>query len=145
MQSNLPQAVEFVRLGYGDVLHLHFFCAYSFRTGELSTTEAQQVLQVVPQYNAFIGQRIANALERFKGRVASYEFGRESSPVLYIRLPATTNHVEGQVSATVGPRVPEADLAAVRSEMEAAFMTELQASEFSVDEKYKKYIRVWWD
>jgi hypothetical protein len=80
--TRLRNAVEFVKLGFGDDFGSDFR-SLCFRTEELTTDEAQAVMKLI-NYDDFDGVKVAEAIGQFKGQIAAYEFGREGSPVLYV-------------------------------------------------------------
>jgi hypothetical protein len=125
MMQNDPQtladAIEFVSLGYGDLLRKRYFRALHFRTDLLITQQAAAVVRLVRLHNAFQGEAVALAISRFSRRVRGWEFGRESSPVLYVYLPCTENQIEEQWSADIGPRIPEPAHEQLLAELQAAF------------------------
>jgi hypothetical protein len=139
----LADALEFVALGYGDLTRGRFFRSLNFRTDLLTTRQAQAVVRLVKTHNAFAGDPVARGLERFYRRVRGYEFGRESSPVLYVLLPYTENQIEEQGSATVGPRISEASHEQVLLELHQTFK-DLGAEEVSVEGEYRHTVRAWW-
>lgn len=145
MNNRLEQAIAFVRLGYGDILENASFRSLEFLTDALTTIEAQHVLGVVPKYNAFAGDTVASAIERFRGRISAYEFGRSRSPVLHVRLPFTANQAEEYEKPwEVGPRISEADHTALLAEMKGIFVNSLDAEEFEAIDDRSHYIRIWW-
>jgi hypothetical protein len=129
----MRDAIEFVRLGYGDNFGLHFRSPY-FRTDELKTDEAQAVMRIIDEYNRFDGKKVADAIEQYRGRIAAYEFGRESSPVLYIQLPHWTHHREGSAPGTMGTPIGDAEYHALVAELRDTFVGKLGADEFGTDE-----------
>jgi len=141
--QELADAVEFVTLGYGDLLRDRMFRSLHFRTDRLTTRQAQVVLRLIKSHNAFEGEKVAVAIDAFYRRVSWYEFGREASPVLYIELPYTENQIEGQTSHVVGARVVEDLHEALLRELEQTFRA-LNADEFAVDERRHR-VRIWWD
>ncbi|MCP5476542.1 MAG: hypothetical protein H7A19_17060 [Rhodanobacteraceae bacterium] len=144
-QAKLHAAEQFVSLGYGDIIRRDAeFWSTQFRTDQLTTPETQVLLRLVKSYNAFSGDRVAAAIEEFKGRVTAWEFGREGSPVVYVLLPYTTNQIEGQRRYIVGNRIPEEAHAALLERLQIVFQSELGASEFTLDDR-QHYLRVWWD
>lgn len=142
--GKLLAAERFVSLGYADIISRDAeFWSTQFRTDQLTTSEAQTLVRLVKSYNAFEGHKVSAAIEQFKGRVTAWEFGREGSPVLYVRLPYTTNQIEGRRSYVVGDRIPLEVHAALLEQMQTVFQSELCASEYSLDER-QHYARVWW-
>src|SRR4051812_19943053 len=105
--TRLRNAIEFVRLGFGDDFGFDFRSLY-FRTEELTTDEAQAVMKLI-NYDDFDGVRVAEAIGQFKGHIAAYEFGREGSPVLYVKLPYWTHQREGSPSRMGGTMIEDAE------------------------------------
>src|SRR4249919_470995 len=127
MTNRLEQLTQFIRLGYADVFDDEFeFRSLHFQTDELTTEEAQHALKMVKSYNAFNGPKTAKSIEEFKGRVSDWRFGREGDPVLYVRLPYTTNQAEGQIGYIVGPRIPEPEHNAIFDRIYQLFTKSLQ-------------------
>ncbi len=93
--TSSPQrdTLEFVRLGYGDSHDLHVR-SLEFRTECLSTSLMQQALRLVPEYNAFEGPKIADGIEKLRGEIMCWQFGREGSPVIYMQLPYWLSQAE---------------------------------------------------
>jgi hypothetical protein len=121
----------------------HFFRSLNFRTDLLTTRQTQSVVRLVKAHNAFTGEAVARALEAFRGRVRGFEFGRESSPVLYVLLPYTENQIEEQVSATIGPRVSAVTHENLLVELERTFKA-LGAEEVTIHEGHRHEVRAWW-
>lgn len=131
------QIVALVKLGYGDSFEL-LTRSLSFRTEPLSTREAQLVVSLVRSYNAWDGAKVAEVLARFEGRVESWEFGREGSPVLYMNLPFHTK-VHTKVPAEVHRKTVD--------DLRRALVDELHADEFGpvYEELGDHSLRAWWD
>jgi hypothetical protein len=142
--KGLRDAIAFVRLGYGDQFGLDFR-SNNFRTDEMTTEDTQAVLRIVDEYNDFSGKKVADAIGQFRGRISSYEFGREGSPVLYIRLPYWTHQQEGAAPGSSGRRIDDAENEALISLLRDVFVTKLGADEFEVDQIQGRKFRVWWD
>lgn len=142
--TKTSQAIEFVKLGYGDLFDRPFR-SLSFRTEELTTPEAQAVIGLVPGYNSFVGRDVSKAIGRFMGRVASWQFGREGSPVLFVNLSYWTHAREGASKDKKGARIGEKEHKALVAELKKLFVDELRADEFSEDGVDTHKIRVWWD
>ena len=142
--QTLADAIEFVSLGYGDLIRKRFFRSLHFRTELLTTLQTQVVVRLVQSHNAFCGEQVAGALGKFCKRVRGWEFGRESSPVLYVYLPFTENQIEEQVSATIGPRIEANKHEQVLDELLSTFR-ELGAQELEVEPHRRHEVRFWWD
>jgi hypothetical protein len=146
-------AMEFVKLGFGDDFGLEFRSLH-FRTEELTTDEAQAVIRLI-NYEEFDGAKIAEAISQFKGRFAACEFGREGSPVLYVRLPCWTHQREGSPARKDGVRIEEAENDSLVAMLRDTFVEKLGASEFGAQKTFadvpgvyvadKRKLRVWWD
>jgi hypothetical protein len=141
--DRLRQLEQFVRLGYGDLIDAPVR-SLDFLTDELTTDEAARVVTLVPSYNAFDGSKVARVVTRFRGRISKWEFGRESSPVLYVDLPYWTHQREG-APAGVRAKIGDAEHEKLLKELRAAFVDELGADEFAADEIQKRRVRIWWD
>ena len=134
-------AETFVRIGFG-LNKNQRFQSTEFLTPLLRTNQVVPLISLVKQYNNFEGQRVAAAVERLRGRVSGFEFGREGSPVLYIELPYWTHQREEHATAGMGAKISDADNAKFIAEIQQVFVGELKADEFSVN---RRRIRVWWD
>jgi hypothetical protein len=93
----------FIKLCFGDDFGLDFRSLHS-RTQELTTDEAQTVIRLI-NYGEFDVAKISEAISQFKGRIAAYEFGREGSPILYVRLPYWTHQRESSPPRCGRPRL----------------------------------------
>lgn len=137
-------AKSFVMLGYGDFFN-RSFRSLNFTTEELNTEDTQVVVRLVKSYNAFSGEDVAKALHQFKGRISSYEFGREGSPVLYVNIPYWTHQRENANSRSTGTRIDDAEFIRLKDELQKVFVDQLHADEFNVDQIRSRTIRIWWD
>jgi hypothetical protein len=140
--TRLRDAVEFVRLGFGDDFGFDFRSLY-FRTEELTTDEAQALVKLI-NYNEFDGIKVAEAIGQFRGKIASYEFGREGSPVLYVNLPVWTHQREGVSRSKSNSRIEDAENDSLIA-MFDALATRLGASEFGAVDPDKRKLRIFWD
>jgi len=104
-------AQQFVRFGFGEHIEAGApFYSADFLTQELTTTEVQAVLGVVERFNTFAGGPVAGAIERFRGRVRSWRFGRAGSPLLVVTLPYWTHQVEEEaLGAPTGTLISDQD------------------------------------
>jgi hypothetical protein len=143
LEVDIEAAREFVRIGYGDEFG-RGFASYDFQTPGLRTSQAQQLVRLVEQYRSFRGAQVADALGSFKGRVASVAFGRELTPVLYIRLPHWTHQRELASVATEQRRISEEEIQRLFAELRAKFVGELGASEFGAVDGDPRYVRICW-
>lgn len=127
----------FVMLGYGDVFGLPVR-SLNFRTERMRPEVIAPLIRLVPNYNNFEGSMVADAvlLLRERGFVDGAEFGRESSPVLYLHIPYWVG--QGEERRRLEP--DEIDVAK-KATMDA--MKELEADE--IDEDVPNTIRAWWD
>jgi hypothetical protein len=140
--TRLRNAVEFVRLGFGDDFGFDFRSLY-FRTEELTTDEAQAVVKLI-NYDQFDGIKIAEAISQFRGKIASYEFGREGSPVLYVNLPVWTHQREGASRSRSKSRIEDAENDSLLARFDA-LATTLGASELGAVDPHKRKLRMFWD
>lgn len=145
LEVDMDLAEKFVKIGFGSqVLGKRGFQSTQFLTPTLSTRQASQLVQLVPEYGSFNGALVAKALLRFTGRVSGVQFGREGSPVLYIDLPYWTHQREGPVAKSLGVRISEDENKQTIQELRQAFVEELHAEEFSTDQIRKRTVRIWW-
>jgi hypothetical protein len=145
LEVDISLAEQFVKLGFGpQVLGQRGFQSTQFLTPLLSTRQASQLVQLVPEYGTFKGSEVAKGIQRFAGRVSSVQFGREGSPVLYIGLPYWTHQREGPITKGVGSRISDQENQRLVQELRKVFVDELLAEEFSADPINKRTIRIWW-
>jgi len=139
-------AQQFVRFGYGE--HVDEGAAFSsaeFLTQELTTTEVQAVLSVVQAFNAFSGGRVGGAVERFRGRVTGWKFGRMGGPLLVASLPYWTHQVEeNPAGGKVGTPVHDSAHQALVEELRALFLNELDARGFGPRDDSDHVFGAWW-
>ena len=151
--ARLDQLRQFVRFGYGD-LHDLEVRSLDFHTEELSTAELQELVKLVPDYNAFNGAAIAKGLDELRGEIMHFTFGREGSPVIYVDLAFWLGQqekacpgqrcAEGWGKPKDDRRLTAAEHAAIVTRVKSVF-TRLHADEIDVDEQNDHRIRVWWD
>lgn len=148
--DRVEQLKQFVRLGYGDSHDLEFR-VLDFRTEEISTTDMQAILPLVPSYNAFDGNAIAKGIEPLRGQVMGWQFGREGSPAIYVHLPYWLKQQEGNCTPTEGckdlpndRRLTDAEFKALVAQVKSTF-TALHADEIGVDTISDHIYRIWWD
>jgi hypothetical protein len=142
---DIDAAEQFVRLAFGP--HLaggRNFQAVNFLTDRLSSDQASQLVQMIPEYRTFKGPAVALAVGRFKGRVSAVEFGREGSPVLYFELPYWTHQREGPVAKGRGSKISDEENSKLVSELREVFVGGLGAEEFSANPVNSRRIRIWW-
>jgi hypothetical protein len=148
--------LEFIRLGYGDSNELSVR-SLSFRTECLSTSLMQQALRLVPDYNNFNGAEVAANIEKLRGEIMCWQFGREGSPVIYMEIPywlGQAEHVCPQrhdIEAALpcpklenDRRLSDAESADITSRAKALFQT-LHADEIEFDLIASNTLRIWWD
>jgi hypothetical protein len=109
----------------------------------LSTNEAQALVKLI-EYDAFDGIKVAEAIDWFRGKIASWEFGREGSPVLYINLPVWTHQREGASRSKTKSRIEDAENDSLIARFDA-LATTLGASEFGAVDPDKRKLRIFWD
>jgi hypothetical protein len=153
----IPLAQEFVRLGFGDMaddLNIGdrlddsaVFHSQNFVTQELTTTELQAVLPLVKQFNNFSGDKVAAAIERFRGRVIAWRFGRAGSPLLIADLPYWTHQIEDTPPRAEpgGSRIDADSHQSLIAEMRQVFLQELDADLFEPEDDSDHTFRAWWD
>jgi hypothetical protein len=142
----IPIAQEFVRIGFGDAIDdAAPFYSHDFLTQELTTTEVQAVLPIVKQYNNFVGEKVAAALESFRGKVGGWKFGCAGSPLLIAVLAPWTHQLEESSPRNEGTRIPSETRRALISEMEEVFLRQLGADIFEPCDADKTEYRAWWD
>lgn len=98
----------FVLLGYGDVYDLPVR-SLDFRTENLNPEQLIPGIRVVPGYNNFDGDRVADAVAMLhrEGMLMSVPFGREGSPVLYLNIPYWTHQRSNEKAWGQGEQIPE--------------------------------------
>lgn len=145
LEVDITLAEQFVRLGFGpQILGQRGFQSTQFLTPPLSTTQAAQLVLVVPEYGNFRGALVAEGIKRFAGRVSSVQFGREGPPVLYIDLPYWTHQREGPLPRENGTRISDAENMRLVAELRKVFVEGLAAEEFGPDPVSKRKIRIGW-
>ncbi len=150
------ETLDFVRLGYGDS-HDLYVRSLEFRTECLSTSLMQQALRLVPDYNAFAGAKVADGIEKLRGEIMCWQFGREGSPVIYMQIPYWQSQAEKACPALHdkenAPPCPKSDDDRRLTEPEVADLTNraktlfqtLHAAEMGFDQIATTTLRVWWD
>jgi hypothetical protein len=140
----VKEAIMFVRLGYADVFDNDYeFRSLTFLTDQLTTIEAQQVVRILEDYNAFAGVTVAKELSRFQGRIMYWQFGREGDPVLYVHLPYFTNQIEGQRSHIKGDPIDSKSHENLVREIQQTFLNTLEADHVTFDEDQHQ-VRIRW-
>jgi hypothetical protein len=146
MEVDISLAEQFVKIGFGpQILGQRGFQSTQFLTPPLSTRQASQLVQLVPEYGRYFkGVEVAKGIQRFAGRVSSVQFGREGSPVLYMNLPYWTHQREGPLTKVPGQRISDQENQKLVQELRKVFVDRLLAEEFSADSINKRTIRIWW-
>lgn len=146
-RRRIPVAQEFVRIGFGDAIDdTAPFYSLHFLTQVLTTTEVQAVLPVVKQFNNFQGEKVAAAIQRFRGKVSGWKFGAAGSPLLIVVLAPWTHQLEdvkpgGKSGTKFSPEQREALL----GELRRVFLDELDADKFERDGESEVEYGAWWD
>jgi len=146
-QRRIPVAREFVRLGFGYSIDDDApFRSLEFLTEELTTVEARAVIPVVGQFNRFDGAKVADAIERFRGRVSGWKFGAAGSPLLLVVLAPWTHQVEDTPPrGKSGRRFTPDEKATLIAELRSVFIGELHADEFEMHGSSDSVYGAWWD
>lgn len=139
-------AQQFVRFGFGEhVEESAPFYSADFLTQELTTIEAQAVLSVVPRFNMFVGGHVGGSIERFRGRVRGWKFGRAGAPLLVVVLPYWTHQVEEQPQgAPAGLPVSDPAHLSLVDELRQVFLHELDAQRFEPYDGTGHAFGAWW-
>jgi hypothetical protein len=140
-------AQEFVRIGFGDAIDGDApFYSHEFLTQELTTTEVQAVLPIVKQYNNFKGDRIAAAIERFKGKVSGWKFGAAQSPILMVVLAPWSHQIEDvKPGGKSGTKFSTDERETLIAQLRRVFLDELDADKFERDGENEYVYGAWWD
>ena len=139
-------AQQFTRFGFGEHVDENApFYSPNFLTQELTTTEVQAVLTIVPRYNAFYGVTVAGAIGRFRGRIKGWKFGRCDAPQLVVTLPFWTHQAEEiPQGSPVGKPVSDEDNQALVDELRQLFMHDLDANRFeAIDDTGHSFTAYW--
>ena len=145
--EKIAAAREFVRLGFGDSIDDNAeFRSLQFLTDTLTTDEVAEVLPVLPSFNAFVGLKVAQEIQRFRGRVSGWQFGSANSPLLVVVLAPWTHQLElappGNYSGTQFGKEEQADLV---SELRDMFTQQLGADSFEQHSNSQFKYEAWWD
>lgn len=126
-QEYKRDSVEFVRIGYNDacINFLVKFDRYDF-------DNLRKAIKNVDEYNEFQGAKVAAAFKKIEHLALSASFGREGSPVLYIRLRREDAEVPG-TGAVIGA---DEVLKAMKSTL---------PDEADVERNDAGMLRFWWD
>jgi hypothetical protein len=134
----------FVKLAYGDSFDLPVR-SLRFITERIHPVPAAALIRLIEGYNEFVGDDVAAAVLRLheEGRLMSVEFGRESSPVLYLYMAFWTNQRSNAPPGVPAERLSESEMNENRTVIMEA-MRALQADE--IDLRYQDTaVRAWWD
>src|ERR1019366_3292901 len=94
-QETKRDHVNFVRVGYNDA------CTdFVVRFNKYDFDHLEQAIKNVGDYNEFNGAAVAKAFAKIKHLVYNAEFGREGSPVLYLKL--NREYTEGVTTPGTG-------------------------------------------
>lgn len=144
-EQRLKSARTFVMLGYSDILDVGSeFRSLEFFTDLMPTNEIRELVGMIKSYNAFQGERVAQAIERFGGRVEGWRFGRAGSPALEVKLPYWTHQIEGVSPQTEGVRISDADHESLLQELFKLAHT-LGADVCETTDESRHTVRIWWD
>ena len=146
-QRRIPFAREFLRLGFGEVVDDDApFYSHHFLTQELSTEEAMAVIPVVEQYNKFNGQRVADAIASFNGRLSGWKFGCAGSPLLVAVLASWTGQVENtKPGGAAGRKFTAEEHEALVDELRRVLVGDLAADKFERQAESSFEYGAWWD
>ncbi len=142
----LELARAFVRLGYGDALvdGDGAFRSLEFLTEELTTSEVQELVRMLTEESGYFdGAAVAEAMTPFRGRVSSWQFGRESSPVLIVKLPHWTAQRENADKGTTSTRISDSEHDALVEQLATGFDA-VGAGEVGPTGTGRN-VRIWWD
>jgi hypothetical protein len=146
---HLPREIEidiakdFIKTAFG-IKNGQRFQSTTFLVDNIRTSQARQLIELVPNYNNFDGAKVAAAIEKLAGRVSSIDFGREGSPVIYVHLPHWT-HQRELFSGSEGLKISEEDNMKMVLELRDVFVNQLAADEFGVMPYSNRVVRIWWD
>ncbi|MEP2650569.1 MAG: hypothetical protein ABJH06_01125 [Paraglaciecola sp.] len=144
-KERLKSLISFVKLGYGDIISNSDFRSLDFTTECLNSDEAIAVLKLVKNYNAFQGQKVATSIEKFRGIVSCYKFGRAGSPLLVIEFPYWTHQIEQTERGKRGERISDNEFKENLKKFRSVFENTLFADEFGFKTPDSRDIYFWWD
>lgn len=132
-------AIEFVRLGYGDLFGVPFR-SLDFLAEFSNLSQAAEAIRLVESYNDFNGVEVADALLALQRNdmVGRVEFGREYSPVLYLHVPWQIVTGSGGKGRQLTEQERGHALVVIKK-----IMKQLKADE--IDVRPGDVIRAWWD
>ncbi len=143
-KEQIEGSIEFVKLGYGDLREKNYR-SLNFVTECLETDKIIQIIPIVKNYNAFDGKKIANVLQKFRGKVSCYEFGRAGSPILHINIPYWTHQREYYHGPNPGEKISDSEVEQLINELKDVFIEQAYAEEFGVDAVMERKVYFWWD
>ena len=146
-QRRIAVAQDFVRIGFGEAIDDNApFYSHDFLTQDLTTVEARAVISVLKRYNRFDGEKVATAIEKFRGRVSGWKFGSTGSPLLLVILAPWTHQVEDTPpGGKSGVPFTAAERAALTGELKKTFLQDLGADKFEADSGSEFAWGAWWD
>lgn len=101
-RDTVAKTIEFVRLGFHD-------CSLNFTVRTGNADVVPHLLDAAGPYNDFDPDRVLAALAEVLPEAMGIEFGRESSPVLYVDIPFWTHQRMGDETRTQGRLLEEAE------------------------------------
>lgn len=139
-------AIQFVRLGYGDIVLDSPFRSMNFTTDELPSVLLLPAIREVREHNAFEGEAVADGLSKFAGRLMCTEFGRRGSPILWVQFPMWSHQRERcRLTIKDGEKIPDSEYEAVKAEAIKTFVDECFADSWGEHEILSRKLWFWWD
>jgi hypothetical protein len=135
MKEYTRDSVEFVRIGYHDAC-INFVVKFREWSGSTERfTELKQAINAAGQYNEFEPSKVIRAIEQVCCFIDEIQFGREGSPVMYLRL---ISHIQdGEVWFKHSAKT----LRRIENVIKKAFSKTM----FDEWSREGNVIRVWWD
>jgi hypothetical protein len=101
-------------------------------------------IELIERYNAFEGKKLAEVVRylHHKGLIMEIKFGREDSPVVYIKPPYWTNQASNSNTKKRGRKFTKKELEDMIKQIKFA-LSSLNPNELSVNEFNE--VRAWWD
>ena len=131
-KSTKRDDVNFIRIGFNDASD-NFLVKFHHSDFD----HLKQAMINVGDYNEYNGATVVKAFEKIEHLAYEASFGREGSPVLYIRLKR--EYGEG-IEPGTGTPIGQAEVLNAFQRMKKA-----RADEISVDGYDFAMIRIWWD
>lgn len=133
--------VEFVRIGYHDAC-IDFTVLFREFSGESKNrfAELKKAIHAAGQYNEFEPAKVVSALDKVSNLIEQVQFGREGSPVLYLRLIASVWSTETETWR----KYSAYELEGMEQRVKHAFANTV-FDEWDRDKTDGVTIRVWWD